>query len=476
MPMIPLRAEELLMLSTFCVKEAGPVSPMRRLYVRASAILPPQSAEPTLNGLVRRRMLHPGKDGRPRLDPNLEPVLWMLNRPDQVFSLSRLGAPDMAECYFCSSGSLWVQDAVNFDEQLELVCYPFNWEAIAAWFADDFLKDLAPSGGGKARTLRLLVPELLLLLAMQSEYGARVQARNGTLQPKDLWLDLAHFGKEQTIQEHLKLASIYLPPERFRAYFGDRDLLGKVAVGLAKRGFLEHSGGAVRYAPDARRWFDPGRRQALVTAKSFVGKTLRAKTLFAHSDGWMLYESPDPETLELRLKWIPGSVSKRKVFERLMKGLVTPVPQTENPPKPRPAPSRPKGAPAAAVPPPPPPPVPPAPAEPAVESAPPTIVMQAPELPPLRLRVEAGPGAGKIFLLPATGVIGRLEGSPVRVDDPRVSRRHAEFRRAVDGTWTLTDLGSANGTFLNDKRVQGTVALKAGDRIRVAETVFGVEP
>jgi len=472
MPMIPLRAEELLMLSTFCVKEAGPVSPMRRLYVRASAILPPQSAEPTLNGLVQRKMLYRGKDGRPRLDPNLEPVLWMLNRPDQVFSLARVGAPDIAECYFCSSGSLWVQDAVNFDEKLELVCYPFNWEAIATWFSDDFLKDITPSAGGKARTLRLLVPELLLLLAMQSEYGARVQARKGTLQPKDLWLDLAHFGKEETIQSHLKLASIYLPPERFRAYFGDRDLLGKVALGLAKRGLLEHSAGAVRYASDARRWFDPGRRQALVTARSFVGKALRAKTLYAYPDGWMLYESPDPETLELRIRWIPGTVAKRKVFDRLMAGLVTPVPPSKNPPRPRPVPPRAKGT-SVAVPPPP---VRPAPAEPAAESAPPTIVMQAPELPPLRLRVESGPGAGKVFTLPANGVLGRLEGSPVRVDDPRVSRRHAEFRRAVDGTWALTDLGSANGTFVNDKKVQGTVSLQPGDRVRVAETVFGVEP
>lgn len=483
MPMIPLRAEELLMLSTFCVKEVGPVSPMRRLYARSPELLPPQSAEPLLNYLVRRRMLHPGKDGKPRLDPNLEPVIWMLNRPDQVFSLSRLGAPDLAESYFCSSGSLWVQDAVNFDEKVELLCYPFNWEAIATWFADDFLKDLVPKGGGKARTLRLLIPELLLLLAMESEYGARVQAKKGPLQPKDLWLDLGHFGKEETLQEHLKVASIYLPPERFRAYFGDRVLLGKVAVGLAKRGVVEHSGGALRFAEDGRRWFDPGRRQALITAKSFTGGVLKAKSLYGYPDGWMLYECPDPETLELKLRWIPGTVSKRRVFERLMAGLVVPVPQAKNPPRPKPAAVRPKSAPGAAAPPPARPPrppetaafpVPPHPA-PAPESAPPTMVMRAPELPPLRLRIEAGPGVGRTLTLPVTALLGRLEGVPVRVDDPRVSRRHAEFRRAVDGTWTLTDLGSANGTFLNDKRVEGTALLKAGDKVRVAETVFRVE-
>lgn len=35
-----------------------------------------------LSDLARRRMIYTGKDGKPRLDPNLEPVLWILNSPD----------------------------------------------------------------------------------------------------------------------------------------------------------------------------------------------------------------------------------------------------------------------------------------------------------------------------------------------------------------------------------------------------------
>lgn len=76
--------------------------------------------------------------------------------------------------------------------------------------------------------------------------------------------------------------------------------------------------------------------------------------------------------------------------------------------------------------------------------------------------------------LPDTGILGRLEGSAVRVDDPRVSRRHAEFRRTLEGTWALTDLDSANGTFVNNVPLKGVIALKPGDRIRVAETVLVV--
>lgn len=68
-------------------------------------------------------------------------------------------------------------------------------------------------------------------------------------------------------------------------------------------------------------------------------------------------------------------------------------------------------------------------------------------------------------------------------DDPAVSSRHAMLERATDGAWTLTDLGSTNGTFLtteadNAVEVGTTLPIAAGDsffigawtRIELAET------
>ena len=54
--------------------------------------------------------------------------------------------------------------------------------------------------------------------------------------------------------------------------------------------------------------------------------------------------------------------------------------------------------------------------------------------------------------------------------DPGASRRHAQLREQ-QGTWTLTDLGSTNGTQVNGQTVQQR-ALADGDRITIGTTVI----
>jgi pSer/pThr/pTyr-binding forkhead associated (FHA) protein len=56
------------------------------------------------------------------------------------------------------------------------------------------------------------------------------------------------------------------------------------------------------------------------------------------------------------------------------------------------------------------------------------------------------------------------------VHDSGASRRHAEIREQ-DGVWTLTDLGSTNGTQLNGQVVQRR-ELGEGDRITIGTTVL----
>ncbi len=473
MPIIAYRPEEMLLLSSFCVKPPNELSPMRRHYIRAEKLSTPETAASAIEGLLKRGQLFTGNDGKIHLDPNIQPLFWMLNAPSQVLAFSRFAQPDMAECYFCASGSLWVQDVVNFNEKVELVLYPFSWDEIQTWFCDDLLKDVSLSPGTvPLGSFDLHLAELLLLLAVQEEYGRRVLQARRRLDAKEMWVGLDQLSRRDLLDTLAPVAAIFMPPERFRAFMGDRDLLEKIAEGLARRQFLQSSGGAVRFAQRGKLLFDPGRMKACLTAKSF-GQTLRAKVLYVYGDGALLLEESDLKELSIRASWIPGSAGKQAFFKRLTEGLVAPVTPTQAGQRKKPLIRK-----AAAKPPQ----APPSVTEHAVapaplpNEAPPTVYMQAPELPPLRMAVESGIGTGKTIELKANGVLGRLEASAVFVNDPRVSRRHAEFRRALDGSWTVTDLKSANGIFLNEKRLEGTAALKAGDRLRVAETVFLVEP
>jgi Protein of unknown function (DUF3662)/FHA domain len=86
------------------------------------------------------------------------------------------------------------------------------------------------------------------------------------------------------------------------------------------------------------------------------------------------------------------------------------------------------------------------------------------------LLVRSGDELHHVALDKEVVTIGRLPENDVVVSDKGVSRRHAQIR-TKDGSSTLTDLGSTNGTNLNGKPVQSR-ALNDGDRITVGTTVI----
>lgn len=60
--------------------------------------------------------------------------------------------------------------------------------------------------------------------------------------------------------------------------------------------------------------------------------------------------------------------------------------------------------------------------------------------------------------------IGRGQGMEILIDNVSVSRRQAEIRKE-GAAWTIRDLGSSNGTFVNGERLTGDRALQPGDEI-----------
>lgn len=79
---------------------------------------------------------------------------------------------------------------------------------------------------------------------------------------------------------------------------------------------------------------------------------------------------------------------------------------------------------------------------------------------------------GRPHRLDPRTIIGRqVEGTGLAILEPSVSRHHAHV--TLDGdVWTLRDLGSANGTYLDDKLIEGAVQIRDCDRVRFGHIAF----
>ena len=85
------------------------------------------------------------------------------------------------------------------------------------------------------------------------------------------------------------------------------------------------------------------------------------------------------------------------------------------------------------------------------------------------LVVRRGPNSGSRFLLDSDlTTAGRHPQSDIFLDDVTVSRRHVEFRRGVDGRFTVADVGSLNGTYVNRERID-SVTLFNGDEVQIGK-------
>lgn len=89
---------------------------------------------------------------------------------------------------------------------------------------------------------------------------------------------------------------------------------------------------------------------------------------------------------------------------------------------------------------------------------------------PARLEVinpaRAALPPGRVFALRRATSIGREPDNDVVVDEDTVSGRHVRLAPR-DGRWWVEDLGSTNGTWVNDRQVAGRHPLKSGDVIQI---------
>jgi pSer/pThr/pTyr-binding forkhead associated (FHA) protein len=87
--------------------------------------------------------------------------------------------------------------------------------------------------------------------------------------------------------------------------------------------------------------------------------------------------------------------------------------------------------------------------------------------------VEQRPIAGRVLPIEAGLTIGR-EGCDIVLPDPEVSRKHAVMRVLDGGGAAIEDLGSTNGTWVNNERTEGATPVDVGDVVRFGNTLWHV--
>jgi len=92
-------------------------------------------------------------------------------------------------------------------------------------------------------------------------------------------------------------------------------------------------------------------------------------------------------------------------------------------------------------------------------------------LPKYMLRGVSGPTFGNTYAMVGTLIVGRNPDCGISIASDEISRHHAKLQVVPDGVM-VEDMGSANGTFVNNQRVHNGTLLKAGDELRVDTVRF----
>jgi pSer/pThr/pTyr-binding forkhead associated (FHA) protein len=95
------------------------------------------------------------------------------------------------------------------------------------------------------------------------------------------------------------------------------------------------------------------------------------------------------------------------------------------------------------------------------------------DMPDISVEVIEGPDAGKRQEITAPIVVGRDPGSDFVLDDEQTSRRHARITPAADHA-VIEDLGSRNGTFIDNSELQAPARLDPGDELLIGVSVIAL--
>ena len=89
-----------------------------------------------------------------------------------------------------------------------------------------------------------------------------------------------------------------------------------------------------------------------------------------------------------------------------------------------------------------------------------------------RIVVFGAEGTKSYELTDKIVTVGRSPANTIPIEDGAASRKHCMVKKEPEDTYTLVDMGSANGTTVNGEKIAGEHHLEAEDRIKIGKTIL----
>ena len=90
--------------------------------------------------------------------------------------------------------------------------------------------------------------------------------------------------------------------------------------------------------------------------------------------------------------------------------------------------------------------------------------------------VDNASGADRVrWILPPPVVVGRCPTTDICIADPSISRRHCQFSINSEGALVVRDLGSLNGIYIDNQRVERPTVVRPGSEVRIGAVTIRAE-
>ena len=315
MPLLYFSKEEVLALSSHSRITPNSISPMSWLYVEKARDNNIDKLREAVEEFCKNNYIKKDAEGNLLLSKELEPLMFILHTPEEVYAIKRLGDVSARETYFCVKKGFVAQHISSSDKLFETIMYPLSVEYISKWFSTELFSDIKFEGSEfQKMKITATADEAVVLFTIQSIYKERVMTKDA-LGDEDMLISLEDLIGFSGNIELNGLMNVLADKKDIKTYLKDNPNLPTVINHLKNKGFIDGEGNKVKYSKVSKTIFNPGLMKDCIIVKKASEKEAKITSVNILSGGYVVLK---PEGVDFTIETFPGSMDKEVLFKALL--------------------------------------------------------------------------------------------------------------------------------------------------------------